>query len=55
MQVSDVEKLYKNLKEKKIKMFLELEKHKYRVKDKYYEDSEFLIQDLDGYLLRFNN
>lgn len=55
MSVSDVEKLYNNIKGNNIKIFKELEVHKYKVKDKVYEDLEFLIQDLDGYLLRFNN
>ena len=55
MQVSDVEKMFNDLKESKQKFFLELEVHKYRVGKKSFEDKEFLIQDPDGYLLRFNN
>lgn len=55
MQVSDVEKMFNDLKESKLKFFLELEVHKYRVGKKFFEDKEFLIQDPDGYLLRFNN
>ena len=55
MQVSDVEKMFNYLKESKQKFFLELEVHKYRVGKKFFEDKEFLIQDPDGYLLRFNN
>ena len=55
MAVSDVEKLYNELKEKQIKMFLELEVHEYRVNNEISTDKEFLIQDPDGYLLRFNN
>lgn len=55
MSVSSVEKMYKELKEKGIKFFLDLEVHKYRVDDKEYLDKEFLVQDPDGYLLRFNN
>jgi len=55
MSISNVEKLYKTLKKKKIKFFLDLEVHEYRVDDKTYYDKEFLIQDPDGYLLRFNN
>ena len=55
MSISDVEKLYKTLKKKNIKFFLDLEVHEYRVDDKTYYDKEFLIQDPDGYLLRFNN
>ncbi len=55
MTIGDVEKYYNELKEKKIKMFLDLEIHNYRVDNKIYEDKEFLIQDPDGYLLRFND
>ncbi len=55
MTVKDVEKMYNELKDKNIKFFLDLETHEYRVKDKIYYDKEFLIQDLDGYLLRFND
>ena len=54
MSVSNVEKLYEELKNKNIKMFLDLEIHEYKVNDEIYKDKEFLIQDPDGYLLRFN-
>lgn len=55
MTVSNVEKMYNELKEKNVKMFLNLEMHEYRVDNKISIDKEFLIQDPDGYLLRFNN
>ena len=55
MSISDVEKLYNILKKEKINFFLDLEVHEYLVEDKIYYDKEFLIQDPDGYLLRFNN
>lgn len=55
MRVKDVLQMYETLKQKNIKMFLDLETHKYRVDNKVYEDKEFLIQDPDGYLLRFND
>ena len=55
MSISNVEELYNNIKNKNIKIFKELEVHTYRVDDKEYQDKEFLIQDPDGYLLRFNN
>ena len=55
MTVKNVEKLYNNLKNQKIKIFQELEIHPYQVNEKIYEDKEFLIQDPDGYLLRFNS
>ena len=55
MEVSNIEKMYEILKEKNIKFFLDLEIHEYRINDKISYDKEFLIQDPDGYLLRFNN
>lgn len=55
MSVSNVKELYDNIIKQDIKVFKELEVHHYRVDDKIYDDLEFLIQDLDGYLLRFNN
>lgn len=55
MRVSDVENKYKELKSKGIKMFRELEVHTYKCDDAEYSDSECLLQDPDGYLLRFNN
>lgn len=55
MAVSNIEKMYEILKEKNIKFFLDLEIHEYRIDDKIFYDKEFLIQDPDGYLLRFNN
>jgi hypothetical protein len=55
MSISDIDKFYKKLKDKNIIMFKDLEVHKYKANDILYEDKEFLIQDPDGYLLRFNN
>lgn len=55
MAVSDVSKMYEDLKKQKITFFRELETHEYRVNDETSTDIEFLIQDPDGYLLRFNN
>jgi hypothetical protein len=55
MTINDVEKYYNELKEKEVKMFKELEVHYYKVNDITYNDKEFLIQDPDGYLLRFND
>jgi len=55
MSISNVEELYNNIKNKNIKIFKELQLHTHRVDDKEYQDKEFLIQDPDGYLLRFNN
>lgn len=55
MTIKNVEKMYKKLKEDNIKFFLDLEVHEYRVNDEISYDKEFLIQDPDGYLLRFND
>lgn len=55
MSVKNIESYYKMIKEKKITIFQELKTNKYEVNDIIYEDKEFLIQDPDGYLLRFNN
>lgn len=55
MAVSDVRSMYEDLKKMGLKFFLDLEVHSYRVDDIEYKDMEFLIQDSDGYLLRFNN
>jgi predicted lactoylglutathione lyase len=55
MSINDIDKFYNILKEKNISMFKDLEVHKYKANDIFYEDKEFLIQDPDGYLLRFNN
>lgn len=55
MSVKDVEYLYKKILTIGIEIFKELEVHKYKADDVVYEDKEFLIQDPDGYLLRFNN
>lgn len=55
MSVNDINGYYNILKSNNIVMFKELETHTYRVDDVEYNDQEFLIQDPDGYLLRFNN
>lgn len=55
MAVDDVLKYYNKLLDLDIKIFSELKITEYRVNDVLYCDKEFLIQDPDGYLLRFNN
>ena len=55
MSVKDVQKLYNALKNKNIKFFIDLKISEYKVNDKVYQDKEFLIQDPDVYLLRFND
>ncbi|HIT12062.1 MAG TPA: VOC family protein [Candidatus Pelethosoma merdigallinarum] len=55
MTVSDVKKMAKRIKKKGYPLFLDVETHSYMVDGTLCEDQEFLIQDPDGYLLRFNN
>lgn len=55
MSINNIEDFYNNLKNKNLVMFKELEMHKYKVNEKIFCDKEFLLQDPDGYLLRFNN
>ena len=55
MSVANVTELYQKILDNNIKPFKEIETHTYRVDNEEYEDIEFLIQDPDGYLLRFNN
>lgn len=55
MTVSDIDSFYESIISKKIALFRKIKTSKYRVDDIIYEDKEFLLQDSDGYLLRFNN
>ena len=55
MSVSDIDKYYDMVVDSVIEIFEELKISKYQVGDVVYEVKEFLIQDPDGYLLRFNN
>ena len=55
MSVNDLDKFYQEIKDKEITLFQDIKVNKYRVDDVVYEDKEFLIQDPDGYLLRFNS
>ena len=55
MTVSDIDSFYESIISKKVVLFRKIKTSKYRVDDIIYEDKEFLLQDPDGYLLRFNN
>lgn len=55
MAISDIENMYNELKRKQIDFFMDIKVSEYRVNGKIYQDKEFLIQDPDGYLLRFND
>lgn len=53
MEVKDIDSIYYKVKEKAYPIFQDMQVDKYQVDDKVYFDKEFLIQDVDGYLLRF--
>lgn len=55
MTIKNIDKYYEKIKEKNIILFKKININKYKVDNIVYEDKEFLIQDPDGYLLRFNN
>lgn len=55
MTVSDVEEIYKRVLDSGIKPFQELKVNQYRNGDENIVQKEFLIQDPDGYLLRFTD
>jgi catechol 2,3-dioxygenase-like lactoylglutathione lyase family enzyme len=53
IEVTDVNKMAGKIKDNEIKLFREIEENWYEVNGKQYGYKEFLIQDPDGYLLRF--
>ena len=55
MTVNNINEYYNDLMNKEFIFFKDIMVNKYRVDEEIYEDIEFLIQDPDGYLLRFNN
>lgn len=55
MSVDNVDLYYDKIVKSGVKIFRDMKISKYRVDNTIYEDKEFLIQDPDGYLLRFNN
>ena len=55
MTVSDVEDIYKRILDQGIKPFREIKTSHYRNGEEDIEQKEFLIQDPDGYLLRFTD
>ena len=54
MTINDIDKYYQELVNKNISFFKDIMTNEYDVNGKTYLDKEFLIQDPDGYLLRFN-
>lgn len=55
MTIDNIDEYYSNIKKLNYKIFKSLMINEYQVGDTTYKDKEFLIQDPDGYLLRFNN
>lgn len=53
MEVKDVDELYNFLMKHKYPVFSEIMYNEYEVNGQKFLDKEFLIQDPDGYLLRF--
>ncbi len=53
IEVQDVQNLYRKFKEAEYPIFAEMEEKWYRIADKETGHKQFLVQDLDGYLLRF--
>ena len=54
LEVNDVQDIYNNLKQNNYKITYEIEENWYRQDDKLLGNKEFLVQDPDGYLLRFS-
>ena len=53
LEVTNLNEIYNNLKTANYKITFDIEENWYRQDDKLLGNKEFLIQDPDGYLLRF--
>ena len=54
LEVENVDKIYNLLKENKYNIAFEIEENWYRQDNKLLGNKEFLVQDPDGYLIRFS-
>lgn len=54
LEVDNLDEIYNNLKENNYNITFDIEKNWYRQDNKLLGNKEFLVQDLDGYLLRFS-
>jgi catechol 2,3-dioxygenase-like lactoylglutathione lyase family enzyme len=54
MDVSNIDEIYNRLKENNYNIFEEMEEHWYRKDETMLGCKEFLVQDPNGYLLRFS-
>lgn len=55
MEVNNINLIYQKAIQNNYNIFKNIMTNKYRVGDNLIEEHEFLIQDPDGYLLRFND
>ena len=55
MEISNIDIIYKKVQYYNYPIFKEIMVNEYQVKNNIYYDREFLLQDPDGYLLRFND
>lgn len=55
MEVSDINMIYDLVQKNHYPIFRDMQIDEYLADDKVYSDKQFLIQDLDGYLLRFTS
>ncbi|MBR2071994.1 MAG: VOC family protein [Phascolarctobacterium sp.] len=53
IETDEIEEISKRLKENNIKIYKDIFKSKYVADGEVFEESELLVQDPDGYLLRF--
>lgn len=53
IDVKNIDEIYNKLKEADYKIFVEMEDHYYRKDDEMLGEREFLVQDPNGFLLRF--
>lgn len=54
LEVNNLDEIYNNFKNSNYKIIFDIEENWYRQDDKLLGNKEFLIQDPDGYLLRFS-
>lgn len=54
IDVINIDKIYNRLKENKYKIFVDIEEHWYRKDNVLMGCKEFLVQDPNGYVLRFS-
>ena len=54
IDITNIEEIYSRLKKAEYKTFVEMEEHWYRKDNVLMGCKEFLVQDPNGYLLRFS-